>query len=116
LAKSETADILKRIDVRIAELGMSKEEFYEKSGISSASYSQWNTGAHAPTKKKLAQAAAALGVSVEYILTGNENKPTTTGELDKDTMELLDLAHSLGEDDRALLLSMARELKKRNIK
>lgn len=61
--------------MRITELGMSKEEFYKKSGISSASFSQWNTGMHAPTKKKIAQAALALNVSVEYLLTGNETKP-----------------------------------------
>ena len=61
--------------MRITELGMGKEEFYKKSGISSASFSQWNTGMHAPTKKKIAQAALALNVSVEYLLAGNEKKP-----------------------------------------
>lgn len=62
---------------------------------------------------RLVEIANYLGISTAYLSGENENKPTTAGELDKDTMELLDLAHSLGEDDRALLLSMARELKKR---
>jgi transcriptional regulator with XRE-family HTH domain len=77
--------------MRVAELGMTKEEFYEKSGISSASYSQWNAGPHAPTKKKMAQAAAALNVSLEYILTGETKKePTATNgsELSKKGKEI----------------------------
>ena len=91
MSKSNTADMLRRIEMRVAELGMTKEEFYEKSGISSASYSQWNTGTHTPTKKKMAQAAAALNVSLEYILTGEEQKekPTTVSGSELDEKSLI---------------------------
>lgn len=82
MTKTEIDAILRRIEIRMAELGMSKEEFYEMSGISSASYSQWNTGAHKPTKKKLADAAKTLKVSLEYLLTGEEDekKPAPISE------------------------------------
>ena len=81
MTKSEVDAILSRMEIRMAELGMSKEHFYELSGISSASFSQWNTGAHKPTKKKIGQAAAVLGVSFEYLWFGEEqNKPTLTEE------------------------------------
>lgn len=79
MTKSEIDAILSRMEIRMAELGMSKEHFYELSGISSASFSQWNTGAHKPTKKKIGQAASVLGVSFEYLWfgEGQKNKPIT---------------------------------------
>ena len=64
----DTNAVIKRIEMRIAQLQMSKEEFYQKAGISSASYSQWNTGKITPSKRKIAQAAEALGVTLEYLL------------------------------------------------
>lgn len=78
-----TVDILKRIDVCLAERGISKEKFYSESGVSSASYSQWNKGVHEPTTKKLKQIADYLNVSMQYLLTGEEQKekpPAQGGE------------------------------------
>ena len=73
--------ILSRIEDRLITLGMSKEEFYKLSGISSATYSYWNTGKYTPTPKKLKSAAEVLGVTYEYLVTGEEqNKPTLTEE------------------------------------
>ena len=60
--------LIDRIELHIAKMGMSKEMFYKDSGISSASFSQWNTGIHKPTLKKVTAAAKTLGVSVEYLL------------------------------------------------
>lgn len=78
----DTLAIIKRIDMRLAEIGMSKSEFYEKSGITSASYSQWNTGKFNPTQRKLKSAAECLGLSYDYLLTGEDTKkaPTPEGE------------------------------------
>lgn len=75
-----TSEIIRRIDICIAEAGIPRERFYKESGISSASYSQWNTGTHAPTKKKLSCAARYLGVTLEYLLTGNSQKETPATE------------------------------------
>lgn len=60
--------ILKRIELRIIELGMTKTEFYEKSGISSATYSQWNTNTFQPSKRKLMAAASALKMTYEELV------------------------------------------------
>ena len=80
----DTLAIIKRIEMRISELGMAKADFYKQSGISSASYSQWNTGLYRPSEKKLRSAAECLGVSYEYIRYGasadNEKAPTNSGE------------------------------------
>ena len=79
----DTLAIIKRIEMRITELGMSKADFYKISGISSASYSQWNTGLYKPSEKKLRSAAECLGVSYEYLAFGHsetEKAPTESGE------------------------------------
>jgi transcriptional regulator with XRE-family HTH domain len=84
----DTLAIIKRIEIRLSEIGMSKADFYRQSGISSASFSQWNTGVHNPTEKKLQAAAECLGVSLEYLL-GEETKkdPTVGGEVSEDAIK-----------------------------
>lgn len=85
----DTKRVLRRIELRLTEIDMEKGEFYAKSGISSGSYSQWNTEAHQPSLKKLRAAASVLGVSVEYLLYGdgaekeNAPDPKTEGVDDK---------------------------------
>ena len=37
-------ELVKSIEVRLAELGMKKGDFYKLTGVTSASYSNWNTG------------------------------------------------------------------------
>nr|DAH85593.1 MAG TPA: Helix-turn-helix XRE-family like protein [Caudoviricetes sp.] len=74
----DISKILQRIEIKLAEIGMPKQEFYARSGISSASFSQWNTGAHKPTIKKLKDAADVLGTSVEYLLYGEESPAQDT--------------------------------------
>lgn len=109
MTKTEIDAILTRIEIRMAELGMSKEDFYTQSGISSASYSQWNTGAHKPTKKKLADAARVLKVSLEYLLTGeNENKPAENGELTPCMLEVIDLFKDIDAEKQSRLLEIIR--------
>lgn len=64
----DVSTILKRIELRRIELGMSKTEFYEKSGISSATYSQWNTNTFQPSRRKLMAAASALKMTYEELV------------------------------------------------
>ena len=70
----DTLAIIKRIEVRLSEIGMSKADFYSKSGVSSASFSQWKTGLYRPSEKKLIQAAECIGVSYDFLITGNSEK------------------------------------------
>lgn len=76
----DTLAIIKRIELRLLELNMTKAEFYEKSGISSASYSQWNTGRYNPSKRKLENAAKCLETTYEYLAFGQETEKTPTQE------------------------------------
>lgn len=92
----DTLAIIKRIEIRLTELGMSKAEFYEQSGISSASYSQWNTGKYNPSKVKLQKAADVLGLDVDFLCYGVTKKENSPSELvltegEKDLLELFRL-------------------------
>lgn len=115
----DTLAIIKRIELRIAELGMSKADFYKQSGISSASYSQWNTGRYKPTEKKLESAAACLGVSMEYLRDGAETKKAPTGEGErKDVLDEVDIAFygeykELTEEQKATIRDMVAVMRKR---
>lgn len=71
----DVQSVIRRIEIRLAEIGMTKQEFYEKSGISSGSFSQWNTGKHAPSIKKVQRAASVIGVTTEYLLYGVDPMP-----------------------------------------
>lgn len=73
----DTLAIVKRIEMRLSELGMSKAEFYKKTGISSASFSQWRSGLYKPSEKKLITAAECLGISLDYLVTGTINDGAT---------------------------------------
>ena len=82
ISKEMTPFIVERIELLIAKQGMKKAEFYKKSGISSALYSQWNTVAHCPSLVKLQGAADALGVDLADLIPNLEeseqkNKPAT---------------------------------------
>ena len=114
--------MLSRIELRMAELNMSKQSFYEKSGISSASFSQWNTGAYKPSVKKIKSAAKALDTSVEYLLTGagpgdiKKERPAENGEaleknLPEDIQQLLSICRQNPELASALL-SVAMQIEK----
>ena len=118
----DTLAIIKRIEIRLSEIGMTKAEFYKKSGISSASFSQWRTGNYNPSEKNLTKAAEVLGVSYSYLFNGVEEKeiaPTTTGK--SDVLDEVDIAFygdykELDEDDRATIRDMVRVMRERRSK
>lgn len=66
--------IVARINALLAEKGISKQQFYKDCGITSASYSLWNTGKTQPRMKNLEVIADYLGVSVSYLVKGAEQK------------------------------------------
>ena len=80
--------IIKRIEIRLSEINMSKAEFYKLSGISSASLSQWRTGVYSPTRKKLESAAECLGLSYEYLAYGAEETEKAPALTEKDERDV----------------------------
>ena len=74
--------IVSRINGLLAEKGISKRDFYRDCGITSASYSLWNTGKTTPRMKNLEVIANYLETTTDYLLTGlgeKEKAPTQEG-------------------------------------
>lgn len=110
----DVKSVIRRIEIRLAEIGMTKQEFYEKSGISSGSFSQWNTGKHAPSIKKVQRAASVIGVTTEYLLYGVALMPDEElvpqedikkeaapkkSELSIGQLELIELSSKMSDDE-----------------
>ena len=115
----DTSSVLRRIEIRLAEIEMPKQVFYEKSGISSGSYSQWNTGMHSPSLKKLQKAALVLGVPVEFLLYGDAPAasegakkapdPEIEGVMeDEDLKEAVELLKKMDKETLRIFIKAAR--------
>lgn len=101
--KKRAVEIAQRIDVLTKTLGMQKGEFYKKANITSANFSYWRNGLNYPSRKKLADAAKCLGVSVAYLEYGDsakQEKPTAQGDgLTEKQRLAIELVQSASEDD-----------------
>lgn len=76
ITQEQVKDILKRIEKRLALMQKKKYDFYYECGISSALYSNWNTGKAKPSPTTLAKIAEYLDVSYEWLVTGEEQDET----------------------------------------
>lgn len=108
----DVSTILKRIELRRIELGMSKTEFYEKSGISSATYSQWNTNTFQPSRRKLMAAASALKITYEELVgqetTIEQKEIPPTKKVDGMEEELIQIFRLLPDDLKAGILAQIK--------
>lgn len=106
--------IVANINSLLAQKGISKKEFYEKCHITSASFSLWNKEKTKPRINNLAVIAEFLEVTLEDIIGEKEKSPAPEGvELDKATLELLEIWKSGDDSEREFLLANARMLKAR---
>lgn len=97
--------VVNRINALLAEKGIQKQDFYRDCGITSASYSLWNTGKTTPRMKNLEAIADYLNTTTDYLLTGlgqKEKTPTLESEqmrLEGTYLRLAQGAQELGLDD-----------------
>ncbi len=116
----DTLAIVKRIELRLAELGMSKASFYSQTNIKSATFSQWRTGKYNPSEASLVKAAQCLGMSLEYLRDGVE--PTTEEKVEKkDVLDEVDIAFynhfkELDEEQKETVRDMVRVMRERRSK
>ena len=110
--------IVSRINGLLAEKGISKRDFYQDCGITSASYSLWNTGKTTPRMKNLEVIADYLETTTDYLLTGlgeKEKAPTQEGEreigFDDSTYAFYEESKDLPDEKKKMLLEMARFMK-----
>lgn len=77
----QVKQILKRIEKELSLKGIKKYDFYQGARISSALFSNWNTGKAKPTMVTLAKVADYLGVTLDYLVSGeNKNAAQEDGE------------------------------------
>lgn len=91
-------EIVKAINVRLAELGMSKVTLERMTGVSRASISNWNTGRAQPSAEAIAKINACLGTdfAVQSVLSDT-------------TYETIQMLQELRDEDK-ILLQVAREM------
>lgn len=80
----DKSPIVIRINSLLAKKGITKAEFYEKCALTSASYSQWNTGKTKPRLQTIERIAEFLGVPSEYLLYGDAPAPSQGAKKDPD--------------------------------
>lgn len=89
------------------ERGLTDYKVAKLTGIGQSTFSDWKNGRTKPKTSKLEKIADALGVSLDYLLTGKEtiNRAATVQE-----QELLRLFRSLTSDGRAEAIKRIREM------
>ena len=120
----DKSPIVTRINSLLAQKGITKAEFYEKCELTSASYSQWNTGKTKPRLRTIERIAKFLDVSSEYLLYGNtapeppqgaKKAPTEISERENISpakQALLDAIDSLSDEQCEKLLIVVEGAKK----
>ena len=100
----------------LMERGVTAYKVAKATGISTGSMTDWKKGRSAPKVDKLQKIADYFGVSVDYHL-ANEPKEKTPAEADVTfddfTYAMYGEAKELTDEDKNMLLEMARMLKKR---
>lgn len=121
LSKEQIKAMLLKVEYEIARQKMSKKSFYEKSGVSSSLYSQWNTGSARPTMKSIGRIADALGLSVEFLIDaeGNDRAQDDDEALleetnflyeSRDVLDLVRTCMDLSGEQIQLLALIAKEM------
>lgn len=95
-----------RINICISKAGISGAELCRSVGLSSGVYSQWCSGITKPSKKNVAKIAEYFGVSVEYLLYGNEK--TAAQEGDGERQEWIKAWEQAGPEQRSAALAVLR--------
>lgn len=113
----DRSPIVTRINALLAKKNISKAEFYEKCNLTSASYSNWNTGKTRPKMKNIEKIARFLGVTSEYLLYGDGAEkesapdPKTEGvkwDNDEDFKEAVALLKKMDKETLRVFVKAAR--------
>ena len=97
--KEQVVDILTRVVEELREQRIPRQQFYDESGVSSGSFSQWNTGSRKPSMESIQKMASYLDVPVDYLLTGDK-----TYYRDTDSEEVTQLRQMLVDRPEARIL------------
>lgn len=96
----DRSPIVTRINALLAKKNISKAEFYEKCNLTSASYSNWNTGKTRPKMKNIEKIARFLGVTSEYLLYGDGAEKESAPDPKTEGVEKAPATEGEGVDDK----------------
>ncbi|MGG1600544.1 helix-turn-helix domain-containing protein [Paenibacillus naphthalenovorans] len=93
----------KRIAQKLEELNLTQKDVYSVTGFSKTTMSNYVNGRRLPNTSELYQLAKFLKVSMEWLLTGEENTTNVnlTQDISPEDIELLAKFHQLDEMERA---------------
>ena len=83
----------------LEEKGLKAADVTRATGIKSPVFSEWKKGKSRLNTEKMIKIANFLGVSIEYLLTGNESKSNTNNLTNRDTKQI----EAILSDTEALL-------------
>ena len=83
----------------LEEKGLKAADVTRATGIKSPVFSEWKKGKSRPNTEKMIKIANFLGVSIEYLLTGNESKSNTNNLTNRHTKQI----EAILSDTEALL-------------
>lgn len=96
----------------IKEKGVTPYRVYKETGVSQSTLSDWKNGKGTPKADSLMKLAEYLGVSIEYLLTGSEQKEKLTivsdDELTPSQRAAMQLFQTVPDEDQAAVLGMIR--------
>lgn len=106
--------IYERIEVEMDRRGMFRAELARRSNIPDSTLRGWQRGS-VPSAEALLSVSKALGVSLEYLVSGE--KPVLKGLVipDQEESNLIKLYRSLLEEDKKSLLVLADVLHKHSV-
>ena len=99
--------VVKMVESALARKDMTKGEFYQKTGISSATFSQWRTGQYEPSAANLRKIEEVLGLRFTPGLDSIVLDETAV-KIDSEAAELLEQIRS--RQDLRVLLRSAKDV------
>lgn len=112
MVKVDTKLLIKQIELYCASNGISKSEFYERTGISSATVSQWRKGLYAPSARSIKAIEDHLGMPIEALLYGHPSDTVTMlQQLRDEDRALLDVAKRMTPEQVKMMTEFAKSLK-----
>ena len=96
------------------ERGVTAYRVSEATGIKTSSLSGWKAGKFTPKQEKLKKIADYFGVSIEYLMTGEESDPKEPYYIDEETSEIIKDLNAM--PDKKRLFKATRNLTPEQVK
>ena len=104
-------DFRKNLKSELEYSGMLVKELAEKSGVKKNTIDQYlSARSQSPSLEKWFKIAQALGVSVEYLVTGKDQSMNTTQRLSKTARSIVQIIEQMDEKKRIFVLDFVKWL------